>query len=1113
MTARKVTGPELGSDQRAAPASQAGNGNKPVRFVITGILRFDRQLRVLSVTPGLETLTGIAPQRLLEKELEQSGIPSELSFWLRNLVWRTFEAGEELEAEFSFLDPSGKAIRLNGIATPELGADGQHATVVCVLRDVTTGPGSPELPETFASWERIQLMINSVPDLMSYVDRDRRYVIANQAYTERFGIAAAEMRGKHMEEVIGFEAMEALRPYISRALSGETVSFEDSVKYEDGKTRVIEGHYVPDFVNGEVAGIVVRISDITEQKRAQHAALHLAAIVADSDDAIISKDLNGIITSWNAAAERLFGHLASEAIGQPIAMLAVPEKADEMPAVLERIREGQTVHHFETVRQGKDGKPLNVSLTVSPIRDPSGHIIGASKIVRDISEQRRFQLALQAREEESRNLLASLPDIICRFSRDRRFQYVSPAIESKTGLPVEFFVQKTHAEAGLPKPISDLLEAKLDEIFTTGLPATVEFEMAAPDGSIRNYQGTGVPEFAPDKSVRTILAIVRDVTEQKRAEQAQVALERELLLLIEAAGTLLASPETGDVSSKIVDLARRFVSADAYAVWRREDSADYWHISSSSGLSTEYVNHSLIAAPQGSLDFTEPAMVADIGSLRWLSPRLEDLKNEGVRSMLIIPLQIFGHFSGTVVFYWRTPHNFTHVEVRISTALGNLAASALRTAELYERQLQLRALAEASQRDSAFLAEVGAALSSSLKYEQTLANLAKLAVPGFADWCSVSILDENKEVKRLSVEHTRPDKVQLARELSLKYPPSESDVAQVALRTGSSMLVKEVTDEMIEARARDPEHARLIRQLGLRSVMIVPMKVGDRVLGVITFGASESDRRYDENDLRTAEEVARRAGAAIENARLYEESRRRGQALLRSNAELRRVNADLEQFAYSASHDLKEPLRMVSLFTQLLGKKYAGKLDAQALEYINHAVHGAQRMELLMRDLLAYTTASSADEQPLETIDANQVLAQTLDTLQPDLRASGAKVSHSELPSIRMHGAQLQQLFQNLIGNALKYRSAEPPEIRISAEPNDEYWTFSVSDNGIGISSQYFDQIFGLFKRLHGKDEYEGTGLGLAICKKIVETLGGRIWVESAPGKGSTFRFTLPRAD
>ncbi len=1087
------------------------NGNVLLRVIPEVISRFDRQLRILSVSASIEKLTGLPPRHFVGRKLDEIGLQSRSLIRLRETLEKAFESDEEARDDFTFELSSGKILRLSATVIPEIGGDEQVEFVNCVLRDVTAQKATSVEIEAVKPLQ-LQLVINAIPGLISYVDRDLRYVFANRGYTEWFGISPSEMCGKEMIEVIGAAGMGTVGPYLDRAFAGEAVTFEESVVYKGGKKRDVRGNYFPDIVDGVVAGVVVHLTDITEEKRMQNAALHLAAIVADSDDAIISKDLNGNITSWNSAAEKLFGYSAAEAVGKPIAMLAVPDRANEMPIVLNKIRGGDRVDHYETVRRTKDGRPIAVSLTVSPIRDFSGKIIGASKIVRDVSERKRIQLALQAREEESRHLLASLPDVIWRFDRNHRFLYASPAVEGKTGMTPEFYVGKTQAEAGIPAEVSSALEAKLDEILETGLPGGIEFELDSPDRTVRSYYGLGVPELGPDKRVSTVLTIVRDITEQKRAEEGQIALERELLLLIEASGTLLASPDSADVSRKIVELAQQFVSADAYALWRMQTGTETWHMSSWSGLSNQFVERSLVPSSAGSLESSEPVMVGDIRRSELLAARFHDLQEEGVASMLIIPLRIFGDLSSTVVFYWRTRHEFSDAEVRLSTALGNLAASALGTAELYEREIKLRAVAETSQRSSAFLAEVGAVLSSSLNYQETLARVAKLAVPAFADWCSVYILDEERHIKQISVEHADPEKIELAYELTRKYPPAESDSTQVALRTGASVLVEDLADQTIERQARDPEHARLIRKLGIRSFIIVPMRMGDRVLGIITFAVGESNRRYSEQDLRTAEEVARRAATSIENARLYEESRRRGQALRRSNAELRRANSDLEQFAYSASHDLKEPLRMVSLFTQLLERKYAGKLDEQALDYISHAVQGAQRMELLMRDLLAYTTASSAADQPIETADASEILAQTLDTLGPALHESGAKIFHSELPNVRMQAGQLQQLFQNLIGNAIKYRSTASPQIQITAEPDDDQWLFSVKDNGIGISTEYFEQIFGLFKRLHGKDEYEGTGLGLAICKKIVESAGGRIWVESELGNGSTFHFTLPRS-
>lgn len=233
---------------------------------------------------------------------------------------------------------------------------------------------------------------------------------------------------------------------------------------------------------------------------------------------------------------------------------------------------------------------------------------------------------------------------------------------------------------------------------------------------------------------------------------------------------------------------------------------------------------------------------------------------------------------------------------------------------------------------------------------------------------------------------------------------------------------------------------------------------------------------------------------------------------LKSTAEaLERSNKDLEQFAYVASHDLQEPLRMISSYVQLLARRYGGKLDAEADKFIGYAVDGAKRMQVLISDLLAYSRVGSKSKV-FDAVELDQVLDHTLHNLQIALQESGVALTRDPLPRVLGDSVQLGQLFQNLIGNALKFRAGHPLQIHVGAQSRENEWALSVRDNGIGIDPRYFDRIFTIFQRLHSREKYPGTGIGLAVCKRIVERHGGRIWVESVEGEGSTFYFTIPKA-
>ena len=271
---------------------------------------------------------------------------------------------------------------------------------------------------------------------------------------------------------------------------------------------------------------------------------------------------------------------------------------------------------------------------------------------------------------------------------------------------------------------------------------------------------------------------------------------------------------------------------------------------------------------------------------------------------------------------------------------------------------------------------------------------------------------------------------------------------------------------------------------------------------------------YEKNQILHQEISHRRAvekALQEQNLLLQQEisSRQRAEsALLKSNQELARSNAELEQFAYVASHDLQAPLATIASYAQLLEKRYKDQLDSQAIKFIGNIVHGCTRMQSLIDDLLEYSRVGRS-QKPFRLTDCNHAIKQTVANLQGAIRDTEAVVTYSDLPTVIGDTSQLVQLFQNLIGNAIKYRRDAPPAVHITACKQEENWLFSISDNGIGIAPQHQERIFQIFQRLHTQREYSGTGIGLAICQKIVERHGGCIWVESEPGKGSTFYFTL----
>jgi PAS domain S-box-containing protein len=808
-------------------------------------------------------------------------------------------------------------------------------------RLAATAIATAELVERRTS--ELDLVTDSVPALISYVDAEQRFRRVNRQYEETFGRKREDIVGRTVAEVVGPEHYKVAKPYLERAVRGERLTFDSRVRRQDGSLRDIEVSYAPDVSrDGTVRGIVVMVQDTTERKRAEEVRARLAAIVDSSDDAIVSKTLDGIIVSWNDAAKRIFGYTAAEAVGRHITLIIPESHRTEEEEVLSRLRRGERVDHFETLRRTKDGRTINISLTVSPIRDSRGNIIGASKTARDITEKKRSDEMLLASQRYLQAVLDSMPECVMVLDADGTVMQINRAGLDMLEADAPEQVLATCVYPLINGSDREAFRALNDEVFQSGRGGTLEFGATGLKGTKRSFETSVVPLLNAQNKASGALSVTHDITDRKHAEAERISLltrekkARQTAELLNRVGPLLAAElDSQKLAQKITDIATQAVGAEFGALFHNALTE----------RGESYVLYTLSGASR----------------------------------------EAFAPFP--------MPRN------------------------------------------------------------------TKVFGPTFRGEGAVRSADITKDPRYG------------------KNPPY---------------------DGMPEG------------HLPVCSYLAVPVtsRTGS-VLGGLFFGHPQPGIFTDEAE-QIATGIAAQAAIALDNAALFAQSQRSEQALRRSNEDLRRANEDLNQFAHSASHDLQEPLRAVSIYTQLLRRKLEGKLGPDEAEYVRYVVKGASRMEALIRDLLSYTEASAMTDEPPPITDANVALEAALSNLNASIKDSGARVSHTALPNIRIHQVHLTQLFQNLIGNAIKYRSEQPPEIKIDVAWCENAWMFSVADNGIGIDEKYKEHIFGIFKRLHTADEYSGTGIGLAICQRIVERAGGRIWIESEPGRGSTFFFTLP---
>jgi PAS domain S-box-containing protein len=1018
-----------------------------------------------------------------------------------------------------------------------------------------------------------KLILDSAGEGIYGLDRDGKITFINPAAASLLQWEPKQAIGKFMRQILrhrradGSDFSDRSSPILASLSDGiKREATNELFSRKNGDSFPVEYLSTPMVDRGELTGAVVTFRDVTERTRAEQALRsseeRFRALAETANDAIVSADSQGNIIYFNGAAERIFRHSARCVVGEPLTLL-IPGGMAQFLSTRDPKVIGKTV---ELVGLRKDGTEFPLELSLAAWENNQQTFFTA--IIRDITERKHAE-ELQNRYQElaivhdtsqmilkSADLRAVLEKIL-----DQALSVLSLDLGN-----IRLFDSNGHVRMGVyrgyrdpenvakhhgnltgtegsvlvPRVIASGKSLALEDVTTTEGLRTLKKEGArsavvvpittqAETLGVIEVGGRRPCSFRPD-DIRLLEAIGSQIgiaaqkarlleeTEGRAQEQEALniiakaisqSLRRDELLQI-ALDKVLEVTGRERVSIRLKDFATGRVTLAAHRGFSPEEIAELLH----------RVHHSpteQVLASGQPLVINNSAENRNAGSLLPQS-----------RSVAWIPMKAGSKVVGILGISASSLISFSQREVEFLQAIGNMIGVALENARLFgETQARYRELQTLHTISGTILDS----LDLRVMMERILDQLFEI---GTFDIAVIRLLDPTGET------------LEPVASRGFRDPQNVNGLRTSTRDRSTARLVAQViaTKEckVADLTTLDGTRMRTFRREEVTAVVAVPLRTERDALGVIHLG-NRSRREYAESELRILDAVGSQVGIAIQKARLYEETKRaqaalagKAEELARSNielqhfaeeikfakeklekvnsvltlqaAELARSNTELEQFAYIASHDLQEPLRMVASYVQLLARRYKGKLDADADEFIGFAVDGSKRMQELINALLAYSRIGTKGRD-FAPIECESLLKTTLQNLQIAIEDSQAVVTHDPLPTVRGDATQLGQLFQNLVGNALKFRGATPPRIHISARREGRQWEFAVRDNGIGIEPRHTGQVFELFRRLHPRDKYPGTGVGLAICKKIIERHSGRLWVESAPGQGTTFFFTL----